>query len=79
MKQTVFQNWVIESSNFNFSVLTNKDELCIKSIDSNKSELFYGQLTENSVLIYSLDYYQIQLTIDADNKRIKLHRIEYED
>lgn len=79
MRQTTIHNWTIESKNLNFSILTNKNEVCIKSKSADKSELFYGQLTENSISIYSLDCYQVHTEIDIDNKMIKLSSIEYEE
>lgn len=79
MRQETIQNWTIESKNLSFSVLTSKNEVCIKSTSADKSELFYGQLTENSVSIYSLDCYQVHTEIDVENKMIKLSSIEYED
>ncbi|MGL9969219.1 hypothetical protein IGI80_000075 [Enterococcus sp. DIV1420a] len=79
MRQTTIHNWTIESKNLNFSILTNKNEVCIKSTSADKSELFYGQLTENSISIYSLDCYQVHTEIDIDNKMIKLSSIEYEE
>ncbi|MGL9971850.1 hypothetical protein [Enterococcus sp. DIV1420a] len=77
MKLTTIQNWTIESKNLNFSVLTSKNEVCIKSVSADKNELFYGELKENSVSIYSLDCYQVHIEIDTEYKTIKLSSIEY--
>lgn len=79
MNEIHFNGWFLESDDFDFRILSDGDEVIIRTDAPGKDILFSGAIAQNSITVYEVSSYLVYLEINQLEKTIFLRKVEDED